>query len=242
MPSISKLSKIAIIFPCYNEAKRLKIEFIEEVYNKTNVNIFLVNDGSSDNTLEILQEISEKFSDRIKVIHLPANYGKANTIYYAIKKITDANLNYIGYFDADFSTPPNEIVRLINIAQNNDYSFVLGSRVGLFQAAIQRKMYRHYIGRIIVSIIDFKHHLGIYDTQCGAKLFSSDVLISVLDRPFKTSWLFDVELFIRLRNKNLLKNGIEIPLTEWKDIDGSNLSWKSFFKVLKELYIILKLH
>lgn len=235
------MKSIAILIPCYNESKRLKKESILDLYYKTNADIFLVNDGSKDNTLALLQDIQQEFPDRIKVINHEVNYGKANTIFHAIILILSISYDYIGYFDADFSTPSFEIIRLINIAKNGNYNFVIGSRVSLFQTEINRKWYRHYIGRIIVSIINFKHHLGIYDTQCGAKLFSTNTLKSVLNQPFKTSWLFDVELMIKLKESGFMKNGLEVPLQKWTDVDGSKLSWKSVFKIIKEMFIIYSL-
>lgn len=232
------MSSIAIVIPCYNETKRLKKESILDLYYKTNADIFLVNDGSKDNTLALLYEISNDKPDRIKVIHHTTNLGKANTINQAIRSIVGNNYDYIGYFDADFSTPVSEIVRMLEMTEKIKPDFLVGSRIALLQSDIQRKRYRHYIGRIIVSIINFKHHLGIYDTQCGAKIFSKKIIDTAFSKPFKTKWLFDIEIFIRLKNAGLLSGGYEMPLQHWKDVAGSKLSWKSITKVLREILII----
>lgn len=232
------MSSIAIVIPCYNETKRLKKESILDLYYKTNADIFLVNDGSKDNTLALLYEISNDKPDRIKVIHHTTNLGKANTINQAIRSIIGNNYDYIGYFDADFSTPVSEIVRMLEMTEKLKPDFLVGSRIALLQSDIQRKRYRHYIGRIIVSIINFKHHLGIYDTQCGAKIFSKKIIDIAFSKPFKTKWLFDIEIFIRLKNAELLSGGYEMPLQHWKDVAGSKLSWKSITKVLREILII----
>ena len=148
--------------------------------------------------------------------------------------------DYIGYFDADFSTPSDELIRMINNLRINNYQLIFGSRVLLLNAKINRKWQRHIIGRIIITLINSKFKLGIYDTQCGAKIFSKDLIPSAFSKPFYTSWLFDVEIFIRLQKQNLLIHGIETPVYNWKDVDGSKLGWKTGFKILKELYLLNK--
>jgi len=120
-------------------------------------------------------------------------------------------------------------------------NFIIGSRVLLLNSDIKRKTYRHIIGRFIVTIVNLKFKLGIYDTQCGAKIFPAHIATVAFNKPFTTSWLFDIEVFIRLQKKGLLKLGKELPLKEWKDIDGSKLSWKTSFKILKEIYTLYKL-
>lgn len=87
---------------------------------------------------------------------------------------------------------------------------------------IKRKLYRHVIGRIIINKINLNFKLGVYEAQCGAKLFSKELIPKVFNKPFNTQWLFDVEIFIILKKLNLLVTGKEIPVSEWKDIDGSN--------------------
>jgi dolichyl-phosphate beta-glucosyltransferase len=93
---------------------------------------------------------------------------------------------------------------------------------------------------VIITMINTRFKLGIYDTQCGAKLFVSETIREAFQTPFKTSWLFDVEIFVRLKKRDLLKTGREIPIYDWKDIDGSKLGWKTGFKIMKELYLLSK--
>lgn len=237
------MQKIAIVIPCYNEAERLEESFLEDLINFTLVDIFLVNDGSKDNTLSIINGFSKRYSDRCFVINYQTNEGKASAIFKSSNQII-SNFEYdiIGYFDADSSTPVEGIKILIDEMLTGKNEFILGSRIMLLNSEIKRKTYRHIIGRIIITIIDLRFKLGIYDTQCGAKLFSANIIRQVFDKPFKTSWLFDIEIFIRLREIDLLKKGREIPIYNWRDIDGSKLGLKTGFKILKELYFLFKIY
>ena len=175
------------------------------------------------------------------MLNYEENQGKANTIYKSVNSILSTEkYDYIGYFDADFSTPGKELVRMISALDKNDIPFLFGSRILLLNAAIKRKWYRHIIGRVVITLINLKFKLGIYDTQCGAKLFSSAIAKEAFAKPFHTSWLFDVEVFLRLKKLNLLSGGVEFPLREWKDIEGSKLGFSTVFKIVKELYQLIK--
>jgi dolichyl-phosphate beta-glucosyltransferase len=233
--------KIAIIIPCYNEEKRLKIQSLNSLLKEADVDIFLANDGSSDDTLNIIKKFSEENLGRCFIINFSKNQGKANTIYKSVNEIIDLNKYiYIGYFDADFSTPVSEMVRMMTSLNWKENSFLIGSRVLLLNTKIKRKWTRHIIGRSIVTLINLKFNLGIYDTQCGAKFFSTTLAKECFYKPFKTSWLFDIEIFIRLKKKKLLYCGKEFPLNEWCDVDGSKLGWKTSFKILNELFQLFK--
>lgn len=229
------MPKIAAIIPCYNEEKRLPKDRVSEFLAKTDADVFLVNDGSTDQTILLLREIASEHPDRCRVIDFETNRGKANTIYYAVRQILETGkYDFIGYFDADFSTPVDEAVRIL-AAVGNGNEFVIGSRILLLNSGIERKYHRHIIGRVIITLINFKYKLGIYDTQCGAKVFSSEILKLVFTEPFATSWLFDVEIFVRMQKLGLLSKGKELPIYNWKDVDGSKLGWKSGWKILREI-------
>ena len=235
------MQKVAFIIPCYNEALRINEKEIISLLSTTSSMLYFANDGSTDNTVEVIEKLCSIYPDRCFLLNYDKNQGKAAVIYKSMNAISEKYLyDYIGYFDADFSTPPEEIKRLIDSITTSEYKFVIGSRILLLNSVIQRKWYRHVIGRIILTLINYKHKLDIYDTQCGAKLFSSEIIKEIFKEPFQTSWLFDTEIFIRLKKLDLLKTGKEIPLHFWADYGGSKLSWKSSFKILKELFTILK--
>jgi glycosyltransferase involved in cell wall biosynthesis len=171
------MQKIAIIIPCYNEAKRLEYKNIEQLLLNSDMDIFFANDGSKDDTVSVINTIIKKHQERCFLIDYTENSGKANTIYKAINQINqEGTYDFVGYFDADFSTPANEIVRLIGELNKRQCEFMLGSRILLLNSGIKRKYHRHIIGRIIITLINLKFKLGIYDTQCGSKLFSKMII------------------------------------------------------------------
>lgn len=235
------MQKIAIIIPCYNEEKRLQESSLLELLNDSSVTLYLANDGSKDKTLEIINAFSLKNPERCFILNYTENSGKANTVFKAVNEVASLKKHdYIGYFDADFSTPSSEILRLIRELNIRKCEFLIGSRILLLNSGIKRKYHRHIIGRVILTLINLKFRLGIYDTQCGAKIFSKNIIPKAFNKPFYTSWLFDVEIFIRLKKIDLLKFGAEIPIYNWRDVDGSKLGFKTGFKIVKEMYLLIK--
>ncbi|MGV0947306.1 glycosyltransferase [Empedobacter falsenii] len=234
------MSKLAIIIPCYNEEFRLNFNEIDLLLNQANIDVYFANDGSKDNTVKKINQYIQNKPNTF-LFDYKKNEGKAFTIYKSLVSLYEQNkYTYIGYLDADFSTKSVDFLSMYNYLQNSPKEFILASRIMLLNSNIKRKKYRHYIGRIILTIINIKYKLGIYDTQCGAKIFSQNILNEVLKTPFQTAWLFDAEVFIRLKKSNLLTNGVEFPITNWEDVAGSKLKLTDGFEILKEINTLYK--
>lgn len=230
------MSEIALIIPCYNEQNRLSPDiFLQFLLAHPELHFFFVNDGSSDNTLELLNVIKNKLPGRVTIIHLNQNLGKGNAIRSGILAASNnTTYSYFGYLDADLSTSLEELLRLFEILKNKNANLVAGSRIKMHNARIERSAFRHAVGRVIATIIDSKYRLEIYDTQCGAKCFNRNVLDIFKDR-FHTRWFFDIEMFLRLRQNFSNALLIEEPLNYWSDPAGSRLSVFSFPLVAKEI-------
>jgi len=232
------MEKLHVIIPCYNEENRLNFDEIDKLIELMPlIHIVLANDGSSDNTIGALQKVEAKYPDKVSIFDYKKNCGKAMVLYNTINSLLeDEQVKIIGYLDADFATDAVNFHKVCVPVFEKRAIFSIGSRVKLLGKNINRKVMRHYIGRFVITFLGFKHSLPIYDTQCGAKVFRSEILKEVLyGKPFKCNWLFDYELFIRLKKKNLLAKGEEVPLDSWVDIAGSKLSYKTAFKILREM-------
>src|SRR5215211_2353208 len=115
---------IAIIIPCYNEQKRLrKSTFIEFANSNPSIHLIFVNDGSTDNTLQVIKEMVS-FAKNIALVNLIKNCGKGEAvrqgILYALK---NANLSYIGFLDADLSTSLGEYFELCTYCYEKNADF-----------------------------------------------------------------------------------------------------------------------
>lgn len=234
-----------IVIPSYNEEKRLPIrEFDEFILNDRSVKFLIVNDGSTDNTLNILKKLKNHHPDQINIQHLKKNLGKADAIRNGMLELeSKREFKYVGYMDADLATPLNQINKLRDVLDRSEnISFVFGSRIAKLGSNIKRNTYRHYLGRIVATLISMELKLAIYDTQCGLKLFRREILNTLFMESFKSKWLFDVELFHRLMrlNSNISLIAREIPLDTWVEKGNSKITFIDILKIPVELYRIHK--
>jgi len=236
----------SIIIPCYNEAKRLLPAKIDVLLTDPRIKIIFVNDGSRDDTQILLKKLADTYPERIEIIEFDKNKGKAEAVRKGLICALGREAEVVGFSDADFATPPAEVLRLLDeIERSNTTDIVLGSRVLLLGANIRRSPIRHFVGRIFATVASLAIGTPIYDTQCGAKLFrATDALKAALSKPFSSRWSFDVELLCRLFGRlestsstNPTK-AIEIPLHEWHDIGDSKLNLLSMAKSFAELLLI----
>lgn len=223
-----------IIIPCYNEANRLEIETYKTFQKQNNTfDLLFVNDGSTDETLSVLNILISELHNTY-ILNLKKNTGKAEAIRLAVLQL-NKNYKYVGYLDADLSTSLPEILRLLEITKAKNKTFVLGSRIKVLGASIKRKFYRHFFGRLVATFVDyFILKLEIYDTQCGAKIIDSALANAIFKEPFKTKWLFDVELLARTKHQNgksyCKTNILEVPLNRWHDTEHTRISFLDFLK------------
>ena len=217
---------IAIIIPCFNEEKRLATaEIAHFLRSHSNYHFVFVNDGSTDNTANILHALRAGNMQQVTNITLQANRGKAIAIREGFLLIVpQERYAFVGYWDADLSTGLNELLRISEIVIERRLEFAFGSRMKKLNATIQRSGFRHFAGRITTTIIDSCFKLGIYDTQCGAKLFSAGIAEIISREAFVTDWLFDIEIFLRIEENCPGATGDEIPLLSWTSHQGSKIS------------------
>lgn len=236
--------KTGIIIPCYNEANRLNSEaFLAFAQSHPDYHICFVNDGSSDNTLEVLEALESLSPENISVVDVKVNAGKAAAVRTGVKFLSqNQSIEFIGFIDADLSTDFEDFKSLVKtLKSNNDLSFVYGSR-GKGEGAIERNFFRSIFSKIIKSIVFLILGLPIEDTQCGAKVFRKDIIEVAYGEAFLTRWLFDVEIFIRLKNyfgdAEVMNRIYEQPLTRWVHVDDSKLGMKDAVQIPYKLMTI----
>jgi dolichyl-phosphate beta-glucosyltransferase len=238
MPSLS------IIIPCYNEEKRLNIEKVEDFLNQNNhVSIVFVNDGSTDRTAFILEQISKNFPQKTEILSNASQKGKAESVRAGmLKSVQNADINYHGFMDADMALSFKEFERLFKVICPTEKKFIFGSRIKKIGSDIRRNEWRHFYSRIIATILGFITKMNVYDTQCSAKIFRREIIPQIFGEKFKTKWLFDAEIICRIFYQfgDLNKSGIEEPVVEWTEIKGSKLTPANFFSIVKEILVINK--
>lgn len=237
--------ELALVVPCYNEAERLDPEaFLQFVATHPGVQLVLVDDGSQDATGEILERMRAAAPASVTTLRHSRNRGKAEAVRAGILAGLAQRATLVGFFDADLATPLGAIDDFLAVLRDRrEVEFVLGSRVMLMGRDIRRKATRHYFGRVFATAVSHALDLPVYDTQCGAKILRANAATATLfDPPFRSPWIFDVELiarYLRLpigpgepaRRDRLY----ELVLPAWHDRPGSRLRWHDFPRAAVEL-------
>jgi glycosyltransferase involved in cell wall biosynthesis len=231
-----------VVIPCYNEAERLDVEAIVALI-EVGIHVLLVNDGSTDGTWSTLLEIKTAHPQSVTTIGLMQNVGKAESVRRGLLAALDKGATDVGYLDADFATSAAEYLRLrAALLGTKGHEVVLGSRWMHMGADIQRTFLRHLVGRVFATLASNILGMGVYDTQCGAKVLRrSHWLSAALAAPFISRWAFDVELLGRL---HFMPDGmpveriVEVPLGAWAERTGSRIGYRDALKLPLDLWRI----
>jgi dolichyl-phosphate beta-glucosyltransferase len=204
------------------------------------------NDGSTDGTLKVIEKLRTEFPDRISIHQLQVNNGKAEAVRTAmLSAMNSSEYTFVGFWDADLATPLEECIFFREQMVANGKKIAIGSRMKRLGALVERKRSRHLLGRVFSTFSSIILKLPVYDTQCGAKVFSADLQYLFTEK-FTTKWLFDIEMIARYRNKNgitgALNDIIEIPIGQWKEKGGSKLKFSHMLKVPFELIRIRSMY
>ncbi|NNC50447.1 MAG: response regulator [Flaviramulus sp.] len=232
---------VGVVIPCYNEEERLLSKsFLDFIDSNLGYHLCFVNDGSKDNTLEVLNNLKKGRENNISVYNCEKNGGKAEAVRQGVLHLAkDPQLDYIGFLDADLSTDFRDFDDLVKTIETSDFKIVSGSRMSRMGADITKESARKIISKTINLIIRTILGMSFNDTQCGAKIMDKDIAKHMFKDKFITRWIFDVEIFIRMRKfygkKKAISYICEQPLKRWIHADGSKLSMKDSIKIVGQL-------
>ncbi|MFD2826106.1 dolichyl-phosphate beta-glucosyltransferase [Leeuwenhoekiella polynyae] len=239
--------KTAIIIPCYNEETRInKSAFINFIQSSENYHLCFVNDGSKDKTLDVLKGIQQTDQQKVSVIDMKRNSGKAAAVRAGARYLhTKSDIEHIGFIDADLSTDFEDFIALDDtLKRNATLKMVFGSRAKDNDGGgIKKDPLRAVFSKVIKMCVYLILGLPIQDTQCGAKVFKKELIPVIYAKSFLSKWLFDVELFIRLKKYMGGKTQVmqvihEQALNRWVHVDDSKLGLKDSLEIPLRLMII----
>ncbi len=242
------MPRAVLVIPCYNEELRLRPAAFESFLGRfPDVDLLFVDDGSTDRTPDVIASICAGAPQRASQLKLAKNSGKAEAVRQGFLAALRSGAPFLGFWDADLATPLESVALFLDAFDHRpELEIVLGSRVKLLGRQIERRPLRHYLGRAFATIVSIMLRLPVYDTQCGAKLFrGTPTLQAIFAAPFRTRWVFDVEILARLIVERRTSGGpgprscvAELPLPVWRDVKGSKIRPRDFARVGRDLWFI----
>jgi len=224
---------LSIIIPAYNEEKRIP-ETLKKIkaYLKNQSyswEIIVVNDGSKDNTAQVVQGIALQ-DENIRLIDNKKNNGKG---YVVRQGLLEAKGDYRVFMDADNSTSVDHVEKMFPEFKNG-YDVVIGSRdIKGAKLAIPQSWFRRKVGDIFNLLVQFLCGLwGIWDTQCGFKGLTRKCVTEIIPQCRIDRFAFDPEILVVAKRMNFKIK--EVPVT-WFNDAVSTVKFKSTIKMAIDL-------
>jgi len=202
----------SVVIPAFNEGERLAdsipkvLAYVQE--RGLSAEIIVVNDGSRDNTAEVVRRFAAS-EPSVLLVENPGNRGKG----YSVRNgMLHARGEVALFTDADLSSPISEADKLFAaLAKGADVA--IGSRWLQRELQTERQPWlRQLYGRLFNLGLRVLLGLGFKDTQCGFKAFNRRAIETVFPRQHIERWGFDPELLFLARKFRLLTT--EVPV-EW---------------------------
>jgi len=190
---------VSVIIPAYNEAGRIRagLEQILQHVAATGLDleIILVDDGSTDDTARVARRV---VGDRLPftVLRQEPNQGKAAAVR---RGVLAARGQYIGFADADMSTPFAEIDRFLPVLATDADLAIASRALAGSDVQVPQPWYRALAGKAFGLFTRLFLLPGIQDSQCGFKFFRREVAQDLFRRQRLTGWAFDAELLYLAR-------------------------------------------
>jgi glycosyltransferase involved in cell wall biosynthesis len=223
-------TELSIVIPAYNEAENLKIILpdLVEFVRKNNWHLIITNDGSKDNTKEILE--SYKDSSVLTIVNHKLNKGCGAAIKSGIEA---CNTEYLITIDADGQHQKEDVEKLFHLIKKTDADMIVGSRKGNKDATIARG-----IGKSIIRFIaNLLLKIPIYDINSGMKIYRAELAKQYLYLTPNSMPFSDVITLIFISNRNLV---LEEPISIKARLKGeSTIGIQTAFETVKEIINII---
>ena len=166
---------ISVVIPLLNEKESLReltdsLIDVMESYNFSHEIIF-IDDGSSDNSWDIIEELSSK-SDTIKGIKFHRNYGKSQALHAGFLK---SQGKVVFTMDADLQDDPKEIPAMYDMIINDNFDLISGWKKKRFDSVI----FKNIPSKIFNFAARTTSGIKLNDFNCGLKAFKKDVIKSI---------------------------------------------------------------
>ena len=212
---------LSIVVPCYNEEQRLPrtIEQVERYLDDKNLDyeLILVDDGSTDGTRLIMDAAAER-NQFVRLEALPQNRGKGRAL---AEGVASARGSEILVTDADLSTPIEELEKLQAQLDQGAGVAIASRALRASRVEVSQPVYRVLMGKVFNLLVQAVLLPGIWDTQCGFKLFRADVAHDAFGRLTTDGFGYDPEVLYRA--KQLGVKIAEVPVI-WRNSAPTKVS------------------
>jgi glycosyltransferase involved in cell wall biosynthesis len=225
-----------IVIPAYKESARLPrllgdirayLQSSLPAASDLDVRFCVVDDGSPDDELAGTEAAVREVAlpESVGLLSVKPNRGKGAAIRAGFERGVNNGFTYQGFMDADSSVTVAQLHRvlayLVTTGREIGLAGAIGSRVKMLGRSVDRNAIRHCTGRVFATFVALYFDHGVYDTQCGLKVFDAAVLRRYLDAPIDSRWVWDTQLLLAMLHGG--ERIHEIPI-DWAETGHSKVS------------------
>jgi len=212
----AEIPRFSLIVPAHNESARIAKTLVEYLDAFEDSEVLLVLNACTDDT-EAVAYNAARGRTNLRLLHIDHAVGKGGAVRAGFLA---ARAPVVGYVDADGATSGAEMRRIFEMV-GPGVDGVIASRWSFgAQIAVAQPLLRRVAGRCFNAIVRLLFGLPYTDTQCGAKVFSSEAIGEIAPRLEVSNFAFDIDVLYALRRAG--RKVIEVP-TVWNDVGGSKL-------------------
>jgi glycosyltransferase involved in cell wall biosynthesis len=204
---------ISIVIPAYNAEKSLPgvLARISDDAWKMILSIWIINDGSRDNTCSVISTLNQKYP-QIKYIHFENNRGYGSAVKAGLAAIRDEHTDYAICLHADGQYAPEWIPSFIASAISEKWDILQGSRI-VSGTALEGGMppYKYYFGKMLTILENKIFKLSLTDYHSGYLCYSKKAIEQLPFLKLSDSFDFDLEIIASARAHGLIIGEIAIP-------------------------------
>lgn len=229
---------ISVIIPAYNEEKTIIATIKETIktinkIRELNYELIIIDDGSVDNTCEVVKLFVHRSAYNIKIESYFPNEGKG----FALKKgVLAARGDYILFLDADLEIHPDHLLIFLNLLKQSGADVVIGSKTAK-GSVVEVPLKRKIISTGYYFLLKLLFRLPVTDTQTGFKLFKKQALKNCIQRTSIKGYSFDLELLVIM---NIHKYKIMESPVKIDELRSRRISMIDSLPMIKETLAVFK--
>lgn len=212
--------KLSIVIPCYNEGENVNLFLSEynKVITRSDIEVVLVNNGSTDETANILLELLPIYSHFLKIVTVEKNQGYGFGI---LRGLHACRGEFIGWTHGDMQTPPKDVIRALEIIEQS------GNSKNIYVKGLRK-------GRPLFDTF-FTFGMSIFETiYLGKWLYDINAQPNIFHHDFFTSWDnpphdFSLDLFVLYQAKKQKLTIRRFPVKFLARVHGHS-NWNTGFK------------
>jgi hypothetical protein len=209
--------KFALIVPCHNIENSFPFKAFDQfAQHHSEVLICYLNCGSTDKSIGVLRALENENPEQVIFLDMDKNVSKHEAIRLGMLHVNqNFNVGFIGFINSHSERSLNEWLAVAESTSfSSQYKSVMGNKVMHIDQVDANQSNSYFYNRTVKALLGIKSSSNFKKYKTGAKIFNNSLVAVVFNKPFKSSWFFDVELLLRIQ-ENLGASNLHLSINPY---------------------------